>query len=181
MSSSEPIRTESDTFGPIDVAADRYWGAQTQRSLKNFKISSETMPPALVRALGIVKQSAARVNKGLGALEPEIADAIDQAADEVVSGKLFDHFPLVVWQTGSGTQSNMNANEVISPTGRSRFSAVSSDRNHRCIRTITSIAVSPPTTPSRPPCILRRWRRCITGCYRPLSHLEATAALKAKS
>ena len=114
MSSSEATRTESDTFGPIDVAADRYWGAQTQRSLKNFKISSETMPPALVRALGIVKQSAARVNKELGALEPEIADVIDQAANEVVSGKLVDHFPLVVWQTGSGTQSNMNANEVIS-------------------------------------------------------------------
>jgi len=114
MSSSETTRTESDTFGPIEVAADRYWGAQTQRSLKNFKISSETMPPAMVRALGIVKLAAARVNKKLGALDAEIADAIDQAASEVVDRKLNDHFPLVVWQTGSGTQSNMNANEVIS-------------------------------------------------------------------
>jgi fumarate hydratase class II len=114
MSPSEPIRLEADTFGSIEVAADRYWGAQTQRSLQNFKISSETMPPALVRALGIVKQAAARVNKKLGALEPELADAIDKAADEIVQGKLVDHFPLVVWQTGSGTQSNMNANEVIS-------------------------------------------------------------------
>ena len=114
MSAQQTTRTESDTFGPIDVAADRYWGAQTQRSLQNFKISSETMPPAMVRALGIVKQAAARVNKTLGALESEIADAIDKAADEVVDGKLADHFPLVVWQTGSGTQSNMNANEVIS-------------------------------------------------------------------
>lgn len=114
MSSSETTRTESDTFGPIDVATDRYWGAQTQRSLMNFKISSETMPPAMVRSLGIVKQAAARVNKELGALDGTIADAIDQAAGEVIEGKLGDHFPLVVWQTGSGTQSNMNANEVIS-------------------------------------------------------------------
>ncbi|MEM8951414.1 MAG: class II fumarate hydratase [Pseudomonadota bacterium] len=116
MSSTEPTatRTESDTFGPIDVAADRYWGAQTQRSLQNFKISSETMPPAMVRALGIVKQAAARVNRTLGVLDDNLAGAIDQAAGEVVDGKLGDHFPLVVWQTGSGTQSNMNANEVIS-------------------------------------------------------------------
>ena len=114
MSENKTIRVESDTFGPVDVPADRYWGAQTQRSLHNFKISSETMPPALVRALGIVKQSAARVNKDLGALDDKLADAIDQAAGEVVDGKLGDHFPLVVWQTGSGTQSNMNANEVIS-------------------------------------------------------------------
>ena len=114
MSSSETTRTESDTFGPIEVRADRYWGAQTQRSLMNFKISSETMPPAMVRALGIVKQAASRVNKELGALDANLAEAIDQAAGEVIDGKLGDHFPLVVWQTGSGTQSNMNANEVIS-------------------------------------------------------------------
>jgi fumarate hydratase class II len=107
-------RQESDTFGPIDVAADRYWGAQTQRSLQNFKISTERMPPAVVRALGIVKLAAARVNQRLGELDPELAEAMEQAAQEVVDGKLDDHFPLVVWQTGSGTQSNMNANEVIS-------------------------------------------------------------------
>ena len=114
MSENQPIRVESDTFGPVDVPADRYWGAQTQRSLQNFKISSETMPPALVRALGIVKQAAARVNRELGALDDRVADAIEQAAAEVIDGRLADHFPLVVWQTGSGTQSNMNANEVIS-------------------------------------------------------------------
>ncbi|MGI9487291.1 MAG: class II fumarate hydratase [Geminicoccaceae bacterium] len=114
MPASQPNRTESDTFGPIDVAADRYWGAQTQRSLQNFKISSETMPPAMVRALGIVKQAASRVNRTLGVLDDKLATAIDQAAGEVIDGKLGDHFPLVVWQTGSGTQSNMNANEVIS-------------------------------------------------------------------
>jgi fumarate hydratase class II len=106
-------RTETDSFGPIEVPGDRYWGAQTQRSLQNFKISGETMPVALVRALGIVKQAAARVNRELGALDPRLAAAIDQAAGEVVEGRLAGHFPLVVWQTGSGTQSNMNANEVI--------------------------------------------------------------------
>jgi fumarate hydratase class II len=113
MSSERTTRTETDTFGPIEVPSDRYWGAQTQRSLQNFKISSETMPPPLVRALGIVKQAAARVNRELGALEPRLADAIHRAAQEVLDGKLAGHFPLVVWQTGSGTQSNMNANEVI--------------------------------------------------------------------
>ena len=106
-------RTESDTFGPIEVAADRYWGAQTQRSLGNFKIGVERMPAPLVRALGIVKQAAARVNVRQGSLEDRIGDAIDRAASEVLEGKLDDHFPLVVWQTGSGTQSNMNSNEVI--------------------------------------------------------------------
>src|SRR5688572_28045026 len=110
MSKEILTRVETDTFGPIEVPADRYWGAQTQRSLQNFKISCETMPPPLVRALGIVKQAAARVNRNLGTLEPKLADAIEHAAGEVVDGRLLDHFPLVVWQTGSGTQSNMNAN-----------------------------------------------------------------------
>jgi fumarate hydratase class II len=95
------------------VPADRYWGAQTQRSVENFRIGGETMPPPLVRALGIVKLAAARVNRAHGTLEPRLAEAIGRAAQEVVDGKLADHFPLVVWQTGSGTQSNMNANEVI--------------------------------------------------------------------
>ncbi len=107
-------RQESDTFGPIEVPADRYWGAQTQRSLQNFKISTERMPAPLVRALGIVKLAATRVNERLGELDGELAKAMEQAAEEVVAGELDDHFPLVVWQTGSGTQSNMNANEVIS-------------------------------------------------------------------
>jgi fumarate hydratase class II len=107
-------RTETDTFGPIQVPGDRYWGAQTQRSIENFRISGERMPIALVHAFGIVKKAAALTNMGLKDLDPKIGDAICKAADEVIDGKLDDHFPLVVWQTGSGTQTNMNANEVIS-------------------------------------------------------------------
>ncbi len=107
-------RTETDTFGPIDVASDRYWGAQAQRSLGNFKIGWEKQPASVVRALGIVKQAAARTNMALGGLDTQLGETIIKAAQEVIDGKLNDHFPLVVWQTGSGTQSNMNANEVIS-------------------------------------------------------------------
>jgi len=107
-------RTETDTFGPIEVAADRYWGAQAQRSLGNFRIGWEKQPLPIVRALGIVKRAAAETNMALGKLDPAIGATIVKAADEVIEGKLDDHFPLVVWQTGSGTQSNMNANEVIS-------------------------------------------------------------------
>src|ERR1700710_2946424 len=107
-------RTETDTFGPIEVEASRYWGAQTQRSLQNFKIGWEKQPIPVIRALGVVKRAAAEANMALGKLDPAIAEAIVAAAQEVIDGKLDDHFPLVVWQTGSGTQSNMNANEVIS-------------------------------------------------------------------
>ena len=107
-------RTETDSFGPLEVSADKYWGAQTQRSLGNFKIGTETMPPPLVRALGIIKRAAALTNNDLDNLDDEIARAISAAAQEVIDGTLDDNFPLVVWQTGSGTQSNMNANEVIS-------------------------------------------------------------------
>ncbi|MFK4056483.1 class II fumarate hydratase [Brevundimonas sp. NPDC046655] len=108
------VRIETDTFGPIEVAADRYWGAQAQRSLGNFKIGWEKQPLPVVRALGIVKRAAAETNRDLGKLDAKLAEAIIAAANEVIEGKLNDHFPLVVWQTGSGTQSNMNANEVIS-------------------------------------------------------------------
>jgi len=107
-------RIETDTFGPIEVAADRYWGAQAQRSLGNFKIGWEKQPLPVIRALGIVKRAAAEANMSLGKLDREIGANIVAAANEVIEGKLNDHFPLVVWQTGSGTQSNMNANEVIS-------------------------------------------------------------------
>jgi fumarate hydratase class II len=107
-------RTETDTFGPIEVPAEAYWGAQAQRSLGNFKIGEEKMPKPLVRALGIVKRAAAEANKELGKLSPEIADVIIAAAQEVIDGKLDAHFPLSVWQTGSGTQTNMNVNEVVS-------------------------------------------------------------------
>ncbi|MFD1331684.1 class II fumarate hydratase [Methylopila musalis] len=107
-------RTETDSFGPLEVPSEKYWGAQTQRSLQNFKIGGETMPKPLIRALGVVKRSAALANRELGVLKPDLADAIASAAQEVIDGRFDDHFPLVVWQTGSGTQSNMNANEVIS-------------------------------------------------------------------
>ncbi len=111
---THPVRTETDTFGPIEVPGDKYWGAQTQRSIGNFKIGWEKQPKPIVRALGIVKRAAAETNMALGRLDPEIAKSVIAAAQEVIEGKLDDHFPLVVWQTGSGTQSNMNANEVIS-------------------------------------------------------------------
>ena len=111
---THPVRTETDTFGPIEVPGDKYWGAQTQRSIGNFKIGCEKQPKPIVRALGIVKRAAAETNMALGRLDPEIAKSVIAAAQEVIEGKLDDHFPLVVWQTGSGTQSNMNANEVIS-------------------------------------------------------------------
>lgn len=111
--STRTTRTETDTFGPIEVASDRYWGAQTERSRNNFKIGIEHMPMPIVRALAIVKLAAAKTNLDLRLLDERRARAISRAAREVIDGKLDDHFPLVVWQTGSGTQSNMNLNEVI--------------------------------------------------------------------
>lgn len=114
-------RTESDTFGPIEVPAHRYWGAQTQRSIQNFKIGTDRMPAPLVHALGVVKQAAALVNKDLGALDATLADAIAASAAEVVEGRHDDEFPLVIYQTGSGTQSNMNANEVIASLANERL------------------------------------------------------------
>ncbi len=113
MTGTTGVRTETDSFGPLDVPADRYWGAQTQRSLRNFRIGGERMPAPLVRALGIQKKAAASANMALGVLDPRLGRAIAEAAEEVIDGTLADHFPLVVWQTGSGTQTNMNANEVI--------------------------------------------------------------------
>jgi fumarate hydratase class II len=107
-------RKETDSFGPVEVPADKYWGAQAERSLSNFKIGWEKQPKPIVRALGIVKRAAAEVNMALGKLDKKVGEAIVKAAQEVIDGKLDDHFPLAVWQTGSGTQSNMNANEVIS-------------------------------------------------------------------
>ena len=106
-------RTETDSFGPLEVPSEKYWGAQTQRSIMNFPIGWERQPVLIVRALGVIKKACAQANKSLGKLDDAKADAIIQAAGEVVEGRLDDHFPLMVWQTGSGTQSNMNANEVI--------------------------------------------------------------------
>ena len=106
-------RTETDSFGPLEVPSDKYWGAQTQRSIMNFPIGWEKQPVAIVRALGVIKQACAMANKASGKLDAKIGDAVIQAAGEVIEGKFDDNFPLVVWQTGSGTQSNMNSNEVI--------------------------------------------------------------------
>jgi fumarate hydratase class II len=111
---AKSTRTESDTFGPIEVDASKYWGAQAQRSLQNFKIGWEKQPQPIIRALGIVKRASAEANMALGKLDAKLGDIIVKASQEVIEGKLDAHFPLVVWQTGSGTQSNMNANEVIS-------------------------------------------------------------------
>ena len=106
-------RTENDSMGPVEVPNDRYYGAQTQRSLNNFKIGKEHFPREFIRAYGIIKKVAAAVNSAAGLLDSELAKTISSAADEVIAGKLDEHFPLVVWQTGSGTQTNMNVNEVI--------------------------------------------------------------------
>src|SRR5712675_1754955 len=116
-SRSSSTRMETDSFGPIPVAADRYWGAQTERSRQNFRIGQDRMPMPIIRALGIVKLAAAETNRELGLLDQRRARAIARAAREVIDGKLDDHFPLVVWQTGSGTQTNMNLNEVIANRG----------------------------------------------------------------
>ena len=110
-------RIEKDTMGEVKVPADKYWAAQTQRSYENFKIGGEIMPREITHAFGILKKAAAIANYNLGKLPKEKLDAIVAACDEVISGKLNEHFPLVVWQTGSGTQSNMNANEVIANRG----------------------------------------------------------------
>ncbi|QWG14522.1 class II fumarate hydratase [Bradyrhizobium sediminis] len=112
-SRTKSTRSESDSFGPIEVPADRYWGAQTERSRQNFRIGQDRMPMAIVRALGMVKLASAETNRELGLIDARRAGAIARAAREVIDGKLDDHFPLVVWQTGSGTQTNMNLNEVI--------------------------------------------------------------------
>lgn len=114
MSNTAATRTETDSFGPIEVPAAHYWGAQTARSLQNFKIGGQTMPVPLIHAFGILKMAAAQVNVKLGELDPKLGEAIAKAAEEVAQGKWDSEFPLVVWQTGSGTQTNMNANEVIS-------------------------------------------------------------------
>src|ERR1700735_489070 len=113
-SPSAATRTETDSFGPIEVPAEHYWGAQTQRSLQNFRIGGERMPLPLIHAYGALKKAAALANMKLGLLDAKLCDAIVKAADEVMAGRMDEDFPLVVWQTGSGTQTNMNVNEVIS-------------------------------------------------------------------
>ncbi len=123
------IRLETDTFGEIKVPTDKYWGAQTERSFENFKIGEEKMPKPLIKALAVVKKSAAIVNKEMQLLDKKIADTISNAADEIIRGELDDNFPLVVWQTGSGTQTNMNINEVISNRGIEMLDGVMGSKN----------------------------------------------------
>ena len=157
-SRSKSTRSETDSFGPIEVPADRYWGAQTERSRQNFRIGQDRMPIAIVRALGIVKLASAETNRELGLIDQRRARAIVRAAREVIDGKLDDHFPLVVWQTGSGTQTNMNLNEVIANRANELLGGELGARR-RCIPTITSImSQSSATTHSRPPCISPRTR-----------------------
>ncbi len=144
-------RKETDSMGAIEVPADRYWGAQTQRSLEHFKIAGERFPPEMIRAFGLLKRATAEVNAELGLLPKDIARAIIQAADEVIAGKLDDHFPLVVWQTGSGTQSNMNANEVI---GNRAIELLGGQMGSK-----KPVHPSRPTTPFPPPCTWPRSAR----------------------
>jgi len=144
-------RHETDSMGGIEVPADRYWGAQTQRSLVHFSIGDDRMPKAVYHAYGHVKKAAAVVNGRAGRLPGWMADLISQVADEVVAGDLDDSFPLYVWQTGSGTQSNMNTNEVISNRCIQLVGGSWGPRP-RCTPTTTSTWGSPPTTPSPPQC-----------------------------
>ncbi len=143
MKNTNKTRAETDSFGAIDVPADKYWGAQTQRSLGNFKIGDERLPQPLIRALGIVKRCAAVSNVALNVLDEKIGHAIVNAAQDVIDGKLDDNFPLVIWQTGSGTQSNMNANEVISNLAIERLGGVMGSKtpvhpNDHCNRSQSS-------------------------------------------
>ncbi len=168
-------RTETDSLGTIEVPDDAYWGAQTQRSLENFAIGGQRMPLAVIHALALIKKAAARVNAQLGELPENIARLIEEAADEVLAGQHDEHFPLVVWQTGSGTQSNMNVNEVIAGranelAGNGRVAA-----SRRCIPTTTSTARRVPTTASPPPCTSPPPRRCTNNCCRPSPNSAAAS------
>jgi fumarate hydratase class II len=145
-------RTESDSMGKIEVPSNVYWGAQTQRSLLHFDIGRDVMPPELIHAFGTLKKACALVNLDLDKLPADLAKLIVAAADEVIAGKLDDQFPLRIWQTGSGTQTNMNVNEVTP----SRWPAAKWGRRSRCIRTTTSTCRSRRTIPFRRQCILQQ-------------------------
>lgn len=158
-------RIETDSLGPVEVPDGAYWGAQTQRSLINFAIGKERMPLAVLHALALIKKAAARVNDRNGDLPADIARLIEQAADEVLDGQHDDQFPLVVWQTGSGTQSNMNVNEVIAGranelAGKGRGGKAPVHPNDHVNRSQT------PTTASPRPCTLLRRRQCTSSCCR---------------
>ena len=171
-------RTETDTFGPVEIPADRWWGAQSERSRQNFRIGQERMPKAIIRALGLIKAAAADVNCALGLLDKKPAQAIATAAREVAEGKLDEHFPLVVWQTGSGTQTNMNVNEVVAARANQMLGGKQAP-NRPCTRTITSTWASRRTTAFPPPCISPRLEEATHRLLPALAHLQE--ALESKS
>ncbi len=173
-------RTETDTIGPIEVPSDRYWGAQTQRSLQNFKIGGERMPTELIHAYGILKTAAARANERLGLLSKDKAALIVRASDEVAAGKLDEHFPLVIWQTGSGTQSNMNVNEVIS--NRAIEMAGGEMGSKKPIHPNDDVNKAQSSNDSFPTAMHIAAARALTGTLLPaIATLHGTLAAKAKA
>ena len=156
-------RIEHDSMGEVQVPADRYWGAQTQRSFQNFPIGTEKIPMEVIRAFAILKKAAAIANNRLGKLDDKRLALISQACDEILAGKLDDNFPLAVWQTGSGTQSNMNVNEVIA--GRGNALQVKNSFTQMTIPTCPRV----PTILSRLPCTLQPLWRSRTSCSRRLT------------
>jgi len=180
MSKDTNTRIESDSMGEIAVPADRYWGAQTQRSLQNFRIGGERMPVPLTRALGLVKQAAAETNMQLGVLDRKLGETIAQAAAEVVAGKLDDHFPLVVWQTGSGTQSNMNANEVIA--GRANELLTGKRGGKSPVHPNDHVNMGQSSNDSFPSAMhIAAAGQAVTTVIPALRHLHAALAAKAKA
>src|ERR1700684_2869771 len=173
-------RRETDSFGPIEVAADRYWGAQTERSRKNFRIGVELMPRPLIRALAIVKRAAAEANHELSSLDARRAKAIVAAAEEIIDGKLDDQFPLVVWQTGSGTQTNMNVNEVIANRANERLGGALGSKSP--IHPNDHVNMSQSSNDAFPTAMHIAATQEITDRLIPaLTHLQAALAAKAKA
>jgi len=173
-------RTETDSFGPIEVPAERYWGAQTERSRNNFRIGDERMPRPLITALAIVKRAAAETNRELGSLDTRRAKAIVEAAEEIIDGKLDDQFPLVVWQTGSGTQSNMNVNEVIANRANERLGGKLGAKSP--IHPNDHVNMSQSSNDSFPTAMHIAAAREITERLIPaLTHLQAALDAKAKA
>ena len=173
-------RTETDSFGPIEVPAERYWGAQTERSRNNFRIGDERMPRPLIEALAIVKRAAAQTNRQLGSLDVRRAKAIEEAAKEIIHGKLDDQFPLVVWQTGSGTQTNMNVNEVIANRANERLGSKLGAKSP--IHPNDHVNMSQSSNDSFPTAMHIAAAREIAERLMPaLTHLQAALAAKAKA
>lgn len=180
MANSAPTRTETDSFGPIEVPSDRYWGAQTERSRRNFRIGTERMPEPLIRALGTQKKAAVLANMELGALDGRLGQAIVAAADEVIGGTLTAHFPLVVWQTGSGTQTNMNANEVIANRANERLGAALGAKSP--VHPNDHVNMAQSSNDSFPTAMHIAAVTEIEGALLPaLRHLRAALELKAKA